>query len=266
MLENLVFLKARNHIRKALWITVIVAASALLLFSLQNKVATSAWNHMTRSWDTNVIKLCHPLIEQPVYNVKTSANIVAITVDDGPDPRYTPAILDIFESYNVKATFFLVGSEVEKHPDIAKRIFSEGHDIGNHTMTHPEMRNISYQEAIKEISSANAAIAKITGADIQYFRPPKGVTNELIHKTLLDMGYTTVLWDLGLENKNCKTPQEMSARVVNNVNPGNIILLHDGRLDRDKTVQALPAMLDGLRDKGYSFVTIAELMTHRAPN
>lgn len=238
-----------------------------LIFSLllvsQHKAVAFALINISRSWNIYAMSISLPLQNQPICKIRTGAKVVAITLDDGPDPRYTLPILETLKSRHVKATFFLVGTEAEKYPDIVRQIAHHGHEIGNHTQTHPEMKDLSYKQIVREISAGDDILQSITGKRPYYFRPPKGVINEMTQKAISDSGHITVLWDLGLENSRCQTPAEMSARILKNIRPGSIILLHDGRLVRSKSVQALPMMLDGLKENGYSFVTVTELLNSR---
>jgi peptidoglycan/xylan/chitin deacetylase (PgdA/CDA1 family) len=190
--------------------------------------------------------------------------LVALTFDDGPDPRFTPEILDILKKNNIKATFFVVGENCEAYPDIVRRQVAEGHEIENHTFTHPDLNNDDAINTEKQIIRAEKAIEKITHKKPVYFRPPK----RLFKNTTLDVaelnGYTTVLWTIGLEHHKSRTVQDMANRVIKAAKPGTIFLAHDGRLDRTRTVEALPLVIQGYKKQGYRFVTLRELMAYQA--
>ncbi|AEF93214.1 polysaccharide deacetylase [Desulfotomaculum nigrificans CO-1-SRB] len=195
-----------------------------------------------------------------LYRVNTSQKIVALTFDDGPDPRFTPDILDILQQYHCKATFFVVGQNLELHQNLVKRALAEGHEVGNHTMSHTNLHAIPQQAVFAEINNCSQSIAALTGVAPKFFRPPVGITNPSIEKTASNLGMVEVHWTVAIENQSAPTPEAMARRVLERVRPGSIILLHDGRLDRSKTVQSLPLLLQGLDEKGYQAVTLTQLL------
>lgn len=192
---------------------------------------------------------------------------VAITFDDGPDPEFTPEILDILKQKDVKATFFLVGKNVERYPSIAKRIAEEGHLLGNHTYSHKSLIPLSKNATVSEIKKAENAILNATGQRPTLFRPPRGIYSDFARKFLQDERYTIVLWDVSAIDWAELSPNSIVANVMNNTGPGSIILLHDsGDLvkykggDRTSTVKALPQIIDNLRREGYEFITIDQMI------
>ncbi|WP_003539992.1 polysaccharide deacetylase family protein [Desulfotomaculum nigrificans] len=196
-----------------------------------------------------------------IYRIKTKNKLVALTFDDGPDPRFTPAILDILKKYKVPATFFVVGKNVEDHPEILLRTIHEGHQVGNHTMTHPILNQLKPEEIYKELKDCSRTIWLVSGEHPIYFRSPKGLTSAEVQKIGSSLGMEQILWTVTMENHAAKTPKEMADRVLRKVGPGYIILLHDGRLDRSKTVAALPLLLEGLQKRGYKVVPLSELLS-----
>lgn len=196
-----------------------------------------------------------------IYRKTTNIKVVALTFDDGPDPRFTNSILDTLKKYNVPATFFMVGDNVKAHPEIAKRIVAEGHEVGDHTMTHPTLTDLTPEEAYNEIESGYQTIISTTGTVPLYFRSPKGLTTDYAQSAASSLGMKEILWTVTIENRNAPTSEEMANRVLNKIQPGYIILLHDGRLDRTKTVKALPLLLDGLKEKGYKVISLTDLLT-----
>ncbi len=188
--------------------------------------------------------------------------VVALTFDDGPHPVYTPKILDILRRYNVKATFFLIGKRVERFPQLAQRIVSEGHEVGNHTYSHPsDLPKENWDEVRLEIEKCSAAIERVTGVRPKFFRPPKGFLNYKVLTLAQVEGYTLVFWTVSADHKDAPTPQAMAQRVLKLVHPCAIILMHDGRIpSRWKDVKALPLIIEGLQRRGYKFVTISELL------
>ncbi len=200
-----------------------------------------------------------------VYRKVTEDKIVALTFDDGPDPRYTVPILDTLKEFQAPATFFMVGNNVISYPEIAKRIVAEGHEVGDHTMTHPRLTDLTPEQAYVEIERGYQTIIDVTGTVPEYFRSPKGLSTGYVEEAVSSLGMKEILWTVTIENRAATTPEEMSNRVLNKIKPGYIILLHDGRLDRTKTVQALPLLLKGLREQGYKVVPLSELLQQETP-
>ncbi len=188
--------------------------------------------------------------------------VVALTFDDGPHPIYTPQVLDILKRYKVKATFFLIGERAERYPEIAHQIVIEGHEIGNHTYSHPNnLPKKSLDEIRREIEMGAAAIERVTGVRPRLFRPPKGFLNYRVLTAAQLEGYTLVFWTVSADHKDAPTPEAMANRVLKLVHPGAIILMHDGRIkSRWKDVKALPLIIEGLRKRGYGFATVSKLI------
>lgn len=186
--------------------------------------------------------------------------LVALTFDDGPDPRFTPQILDILQQYRVPATFFVIGQAAQDHRDLLEREIAEGHEIANHTFSHQDMVAMNEQQIALEIDMTNSLLERITGKVPDYFRPPRGRFDWRLIEACELRGLRIVLWTVGIENHTTRTPEAMADRVVAKVYPGAIILGHDGRLNRIKTVQALPLIITRLRAQGYRFVTLSQLL------
>ena len=199
-------------------------------------------------------------------------NKVSLTFDDGPDPEWTPQILDILKQKGVKATFFVVGSNAQANPDLIRRIAAEGHDLGNHTFTHPNLAELPNGWVKLEINANQRLIEALTGRSMTLFRAPYlGDTTPTTADEIMpieiaqSMGYTSVGVDVDSEDWQRPTPAQIVQNVLNTLhdpNPddrGNIILLHDSGGDRSATVAALPALIDTLRAQGYTFVPTAEL-------
>lgn len=198
-----------------------------------------------------------------IFQVMTGEKTIAITVADGPDPQYTPQILDILHRYNVPATFFVVGRQVERYPDLFRREVAQGHEVANHSYTHRDLPGMSPGEATVELVRINGIISQFTGKNVTWFCPPRGAYNQSVIDTATRCGLKTVLWTKALETHTDKTPEQMARRVIRGVGPGGIILLHDSRLNRTKTVQALPLIIEGLQGKGYRFVTLTDLLADK---
>ncbi|GBC98430.1 Peptidoglycan-N-acetylglucosamine deacetylase [bacterium HR17] len=189
--------------------------------------------------------------------------VVALTFDDGPHPIFTPQILDILKGYGVRATFFLIGERAERYPELARRIVAEGHEIGNHTYSHPaDLPRRDWEAIRQEIAKGAEAIERVTGVRPKLFRPPRGYLNYRVHTAAQLEGLTVVLWTVSADHHDAPTPEAMAQRVLKAVHPGAIILMHDGRVPiRWKDVKALPLILDRLRRCGYRFVTVSELLS-----
>lgn len=227
---------------------VLILCSILLLFGVSlNKLY---YNHLQ-------VALIKPKV---IYRVHTLDKVVALTFDDGPDPRFTLPILDILKEFNAPSTFFIVGNNAKAHPDIVKRIVQDGHELANHTMTHPALAERSPDKTYNELEQCLQTISAATGRRPSYFRPPKGLTTVYVDKATTSLGMQEVLWTVCIENRSAPTPREMADRVLSKVQPGTIILLHDGRLNRTKTVQALPMLLEGLEKNGYQVIPLRKML------
>jgi cellulose synthase/poly-beta-1,6-N-acetylglucosamine synthase-like glycosyltransferase/spore germination protein YaaH/peptidoglycan/xylan/chitin deacetylase (PgdA/CDA1 family) len=197
---------------------------------------------------------------------------LAITFDDGPDPRWTPKILDILKEKNVPATFFVIGLDASQWPQILKREYAEGHSIGNHTYTHPAFDEVSPTQLRWELNLTQRLIGSTLGAKSILFRPPYGIDHQPEYAeevSLLpvaqDMGYLIV--GQKIDPHDWRQPygkqvpaQEIVDSVLRQAANGNIILFHDGGGDRSQTVEALPQIIDKLREEGYDFVSVPELI------
>ena len=200
-----------------------------------------------------------------VYSAPTREKVVALTYDDGPDPVHTRRILDILDKYHVKATFFMVGRNMEAHPDVVREVVKRGHVIGNHTYTHPRNIELDTQaQMIRELDRCEQVIERLTGSRAHLFRPPMGLVDGSVFAIANEEGYTTILWSVCADYHDAKTPKLMADRVLKHVRRGGIILAHDGETGiRWKDVAATPLIIEGLRKRGYRFVTAPELLKTR---
>ena len=195
---------------------------------------------------------------------------VVISFDDGPDPQWTPKILDVLKQYNVKATFFTIGLEAEKYPGLLKRIYREGHEIGNHTFTHPDISAISAQYARVELNLTERLLAAKLGIKPVLFRPPYSIdqepdTADEVRPLELtqSMGYITVGDKIDPDDWRDDprpSPDQITQSVMSQLGHGSIILLHDGGGNRANTVKALPMIIEGLHSRGYQIVSVHELL------
>ncbi len=196
-----------------------------------------------------------------VSRAVTSEKVVALTFDDGPDPAYTPRVLEILKRYSVHATFFEEGRMIQRFPQLSRNVLAQGHVIGNHTYTHPYMNRLSPQSIQAEIDACDRILASEVGISTPLFRPPRGDWNPAVYHEVVRRHDHLILWTVGLENHEVTTPQAMAQRVLQRVRPGGIILMHDGAfVSRETTVQSLPILIEGLQKRGYRCSTIPELL------
>lgn len=190
-----------------------------------------------------------------VWRGSENTNAVALTFDDGPSED-TAAILDILEEYRVKAAFFMIGSQVEKFPELARRIVQEGHEIGNHSLSHPMYLYQTSKKTRYELERSQQIIKHATGITPVIARPPCGVRSPGYFAAASRMGLATVQWTVAGMDWKALSPQEIAENILRCVSPGSIILLHDGdhrRKDRrTATVAALPLIIEGIWAKGLT--------------
>jgi peptidoglycan/xylan/chitin deacetylase (PgdA/CDA1 family) len=197
-----------------------------------------------------------------VPRVETREKVVALTFDDGPTPEYTQWTLDLLREKGVTATFFLIGDEVDRHPAEAKAIIAAGHEIGNHTYTHPDMTLASEAMAEEEIGKTDAAIRRAGYTGVIHVRPPFGKKLWGMPLYLAKHDRLTIAWDVEPESHDdiAADPAKIAAHVLEKTRPGSIIILHVMYPSRETSRAALPAVIDGLKARGYSFVTVSDLL------
>ncbi|WP_414753136.1 polysaccharide deacetylase family protein [Anabaena sp. CCY 9910] len=203
-----------------------------------------------------------PYQGKTVYKVQTNSNekVISLTFDDGPWQKTTPEILEILKQNQIKATFFWVGQAIQANPDIAKRVVAEGHAIGNHTWHH-WYRRMNEATAKSEIERTSDLIYKTTGVKTHLFRPPGGVLNNGLAAYAKSQKNAVVMWSLTSADTDPRAKPEVFVKnVVKGAKPGYIVLMHDGGGDRQRTVKALPQIISGLKQQGYKFVTVPELL------
>lgn len=185
---------------------------------------------------------------------------VALTFDDGPHPGYTDTLVDILSRYNAKATFFVVGKQAERHPELLKLISSHGHEIGNHTYSHTKLRKLSKLKISSEVEKTSKIIKEIIKKDVKLFRPPGGDINKEIQNFITSLGYKVILWDIFSNDLSQLSKEEIYNNVIKNVKDGSIILFHSGSL---KTLNLLPQLIKELMKMGYELVTVSEIIAYR---
>jgi peptidoglycan/xylan/chitin deacetylase (PgdA/CDA1 family) len=189
--------------------------------------------------------------------------VVALTFDDGPNPPYTGRVLDVLERYGVPATFFCVGLHASAHTEELARMAEAGHGLGNHTWSHPFLPDLSVREFEVQLERTFDAIEDGAGVrPAPLFRPPYGSRKaELLTWLGRAGGPTTVLWDVDTADWSMPGPAAITDAVLTQVRPGSIVLMHDGGGDRSQTAEALPAVVEGLLERGYRFATVPELLS-----
>ncbi len=193
----------------------------------------------------------------PIYSVETEEKKVAISFDCAWGVEYTDKLLDVMQKNGVRCTFFAVQFWVEKYPEYVEKIISAGHEMGTHSRTHPYMSKLSKEEIISELTTSKQAIEKLTGKTVNLFRPPYGDYDNKLIEGCEELNLFPIQWDVdSLDWKNL-SGTEIALRVVNGVKKGSIILCHNNGLH---TAEALPMIFSTLKNRGYEFVPISELI------
>ncbi len=185
---------------------------------------------------------------------------IALSFDDGPHPRYTPQILDILAEYGVRATFFMVGENVGYYPKAAEAVAAAGHEIGNHTFTHRRFNLMSEHEMLREIAACEDAISSVSEQKPQFIRPPEGQLNETMRRVIGTLDYRIVLWDVDTRDWAHTPPDAICQHILDTVQAGDIILMHDFIGHDSPTPEALRLVIPALLARGYHFVTVGELV------
>ena len=208
-----------------------------------------------------------PVFGEVYHEIETEQKVIALTFNDGPNEPYTSEILDILDTYNVRATFFVIGQNVERYPETARRIIAEGHVIGNHSYSHDTFHALS-EFGADDLKEAQRVIFRTLGVTPHLYRPPHGTKTPWELKAVEDEGMIVVTWSVSTNEISVPSPEKLAENIINETDPGEIILLHDGhetdyyseRVDRSLLVRALPLVIEQLRAEGYRFVTIPTLL------
>ena len=185
---------------------------------------------------------------------------IALTFDDGPHPYYTARILEILNEYDIKATFFFVGQNIENYPEAAEKVYAEGHEIGNHTYTHHRVRSMEHGELLREMNRCDDAIYEIDEYRTRLFRAPEGAFDGEVETIAKNMDYSIILWSIDTRDWEHLSPDRILENVMKNIKSGDIILMHDYIGRNSPTPEALEMMIPALLERGYKFVTVSELM------
>ncbi|MBV9391007.1 MAG: polysaccharide deacetylase family protein [Verrucomicrobia bacterium] len=207
--------------------------------------------------------------EKPVVKAGTYSQVhvdqpyIAMTFDDGPSAENTPRLLQILKERNIKATFFLIGQNAAANPNVVRQILAEGHEIGNHSWTHPQLSKLSDDRVRAEISKTQEAIKDACGFVPTLLRPPYGAITAHQKQWIEDqLGLNVILWSVDPLDWKRPGAAVISHRILGGVAPGAIVLSHD---IHKQTVDAMPATLDALIQRGYKFVTVSQLIAMKKP-
>ena len=193
------------------------------------------------------------------HTAKTKTKKIALTFDDGPHPSQTERILDILDRYGVKATFFMIGINVENYPDAAKEVVRRGHEIGNHTYHHSHLKNLGESQTSNEIEQCKNVLERVCGCCPHLFRPPEGYLSSGVLQCAEQGEYDLILWSVDTRDWECRNAQTISQTVLSKIQAGDIVLMHD-YVYKSKTPEALEIILPKLLALGYEPVTVGELL------
>lgn len=237
-----IFYISRRQIIKLLAVAAIVIVSAVYIRQLRMGSLSVLFNNESI---------------MPIYSVELQEKKVALTFDIGWGNRYTGEILDLLRRYNIKATFFITGSWAQKYPAVVKSIYEEGYEIGNHSLNHLKMTELSKKEMVSEITECEDIIERLTGKRTKLFRAPYGEYNDTLVTTARAMDYRMIQWDIDSLDWEGIGEKDIYDKVISKTGNGSIILFHNNGAG---TAGALQIVVEKLRDEGYSFVTVSELL------
>lgn len=195
-----------------------------------------------------------------VRKIPTTHKVIALTFDDGPSTATTPQLLRVLRDKEVKATFFVLGTSIQRAPSLLSAIAGDGHEVASHSFTHRHSNAIPKEELFRELDKTSELIAAVA-ARPTLFRPPGGGYNDNLVRELKQHGYTTVLWSIDPRDWERRSSAQISSFVIEKAVPGAIVLLHEGECAAG-TSEAVGKIIDTLRAQGYEFLTIGELLQY----
>ena len=207
--------------------------------------------------NSEIIETAASVKELPIYSVATDEKKIAFTMNCAWDADDIDSILDTLSKYKVKITFFIVGDFIDKYPEAIKKIAENGHEIGNHSNTHPHVNNLSLEKNIEEIQKCSEKIEKITGKKVSLYRGPYGEYNDTVMKAAKSQNNAVIQWNLDTLDYSGISGNEMWNRIEKKIKPGSIILSHNGT---KHTADSLDMLLHNITEKGYSIVTVSDLI------
>lgn len=194
--------------------------------------------------------------------VPVSGKYIAMTFDDGPHPSNTPRLLEMLRARNIKATFYVVGRNVDEYPQIVRRTVAEGHEIGNHSYTHRLLSKMSDSAVLEDLARCRDAVGRAAGVQPRTMRPPYGgLLQRQRELVMAQFGYPTIMWNVDPLDWKRPGAGVVASRILGNTTPGSIVLAHDLHAS---TIDAMPAALDGLLQRGYRFVTVSQLLAMKS--
>lgn len=204
-------------------------------------------------------------ISRVVWRAPIKDRRIALTFDDGPNLMNTPALLEILVKHKIPATFFLVGKHILANLDLAKKIVQNGHEIANHTFTHPLMPRLSDEKIHKEIAQTDELLRSLNGVAPKFLRPPMGLFSPRVLDIIEKAGYKTVVGDVYPRDPHLPGKEKILNRVLSRTENGSILILHDGgnsgNVDRSQTLWAVDKFVPQLQNKGFTFVTLSDLLS-----
>jgi peptidoglycan/xylan/chitin deacetylase (PgdA/CDA1 family) len=202
-----------------------------------------------------------------IFRVAVRSRVIALSFDDGPDPRWTPTVLRVLARHRAHATFFVIGARAFAFPVYVRRELAAGDEIGDHTWSHPDLSELPRARVEKEIASGAAAIEWAGAPRPTLFRPPFGFFDDTVATVARADGLRMILWNLAVEHYVDHAGERVAlARLLHAIRPGAIVLAHDGgTVDRSRTIAALPLLLDELAARGYRFTTVSALIAAGRP-
>jgi peptidoglycan/xylan/chitin deacetylase (PgdA/CDA1 family) len=204
------------------------------------------------------VKICGSFYIDVICKGVTEEKVVALTFDDGPDPKNTPVILDILAKHQVTATFFIIGNKAENQEELLHHIFSKGHTLGNHSYSHAFLFDLFGRKKMeRDLQRADEIIMKVCGKKPVYFRPPYGVTNPVLAKTVKKLGYKVIGWSIRSLDTVLKDEEKITERIKDRLHPGAVILMHD---DREVTAKVIEKVILMVKEEGYRFVGMEKLI------
>ena len=203
------------------------------------------------------VELPNPLLPKPEITLTPRHPWIALTFDDGPHAGKTEQLLNVLKEAGVPATFFVVGKMAVRYPNLVREIAREGHEVANHTFTHPNLARVNDETLLNELGQTRQVIEKLTGQDTMLYRPPGGDFSRRSLKVASDAGYHMILWTVLTKDVSGASAAAMRRHILNSASDGAIVLMHSGM---PNTVEMLPGVIAELRQEGYHFVTVSQLL------
>lgn len=255
---RIVVVKRKTLLLAGLGLLMLVIAIVAAILLMKNGGATTTMARMARVEEYELNVLAGKKRELPVYSVERPDKKIALTIDAAWENDKTDFILETLDKYEIKATFFLCGVWVKAYPEHVKAIAEKGHEIGNHSLTHPHMNKLSASQIQQEISELDDQIETLTGKRCTKFRAPYGEYNDTVIKAVRDIGYEPIQWDVdSIDWKQERSAQTILDTVLPRLAPGCIVLCHNNGY---KIKEYLPVLIERAMAEGYEFVTIDELL------